>query len=48
MRQDLLEKILHVHASPPLRKGTEIQLRPLRQKVQVQAQIAVASYLEFA
>lgn len=48
VRQDLLEKILHVHASPPLRKGTEIQLRPLRQKVQVQAQIAVASYLEFA
>lgn len=48
VRQDLLEKIFHVHASPPLRKGTEIQLRPLRQKVQVQAQIAVASYLEFA
>lgn len=48
MQQDLLEKIFHVYASPPLRKGTEIQLRPLRKEIQVQAQIAVAPYLEFA
>ncbi|KAG7205760.1 hypothetical protein KM043_007709 [Ampulex compressa] len=48
LRQDLCQEVLDVHPPAALRQRAEVQLRPVRQEVQVQAQAAVAPHLEFA
>jgi len=46
LRQDLRPQIFNVHPSTIMRQGAQIQLRSLRQEIQVQTQTAVASNVE--